>query len=247
VVSAVASIPELRAAADDLDRARLDLDIALEKHPTVSYWQRHHVGALAFDVVEGVHNIVLPAATALEAEWARTDALLAETLIPFIAGDIPETKRRSGATIDYSARDRASAQLRLSFKLLLYSLRALQDALNVCCFTVIEGCRPSRKASSIYYAVGHPASPVGRVVIDDLPGYSEWLERWREQRNRVKNGVGFGTFMLDGDIGIQFQAVMDDGSIIGDVANRIGLVTLGEAVNQTSRLVCAVRGRAALD
>ena len=39
------------------------------------------------------------------------------------------------------------------------------------------------------------------------PDYVSWFERWRDERNRVKQGVNFSVFVADDDLGITFGTI----------------------------------------
>jgi hypothetical protein len=243
------SVSVLNEALADLDRERLLLDVGLLDR--VPHYLRARTGELAKDVVEGLSHVLLPAAADLMEEQERVNEMIGTIVAPLFASlrppsaDVANVALRSAHPNELSTQPGAHARLRLAFKQMFFSLRSLQDALNTSCFFLVEGTFPTRKKASIQFALGHPESPVGSILANQVPGYDQWFTRWRDQRNRVKDGTGFGTFQLDGDIGIHFTSVTDDNVYVVDPStSRVGLNDVAEALRETTRLIDAVLDQA---
>jgi hypothetical protein len=92
-----------------------------------------------------------------------------------------------------------------------------------------------------------PRHPVGDALRARLPEYFEWFERWREMRNRVKVGAGFGLVWPDGELALSFTRITAEGglSLSGDpsLALRVGHVV--EALDISGRAALAIATLAA--
>jgi hypothetical protein len=163
MVLPVATTAELERALDAFEQERRRLDVALLENGRVPHQLRHRVGEVADDVAAGVCHVVLPAAAEPIAEYGRVDRAIQDDFAPNLIGRVDARPRLQQARGDYFVRDGVHARMRLGFKALFFSVRALQDALNVCCFVLLEGKHPS-PPGSIQYALGHPESPVGRAA-----------------------------------------------------------------------------------
>jgi hypothetical protein len=136
----------------------------------------------------------------------------------------------------------AGYRLRIAFKALYFFLRALQDMLFRVTFFTLERSFPGRgDRGTMKWAVAHPESPVGRHLAQHVPEYGEWFTRWREQRNRIKQGVNFDMFAMD-DIGIRFSSMSNEGALTTDISNlnRVGLRDAAQALTIGARLMESV-------
>lgn len=243
-MSEIVTYSGLERAHEDFARVRPILDASLVDR--VPHSLRGRVAALAADVDEAVIHQLLPAARDLAAEQDRIDRALTVTLNRLVAraeqSDVKAATGDGQPSEPPFAADGSYERIRLAFKLCLFSVRSLHDALNVSLRFLVFGAWPAKGKDSMEYTVNRPDSEVGALLAERLPGYRDWFAVWRSQRNRVKEGIGLGTFRLDGDIGIQFQTHTDDNSVVIDLsAPRLGLREVASALDETRRLMELVR------
>lgn len=220
------------------------LDAAL--YDRVPHSLRGRVGEIAADITDGVRYQVLPAVTDLLGEHDRVSRVLGRQFGARFDMPGPPPELRDGESEELFTAPGSHERLRLSFKLLFITVRSMQNALNVCGSWLIYECRPSPKKASMGYTVGHPDTELGRLIAEQLPEYCPWFLSWRNQRNRVKDGTGFGFFALDGDAGIQFTKLTDENVYLVDLSeSRVGVRDLAEALDRTCELMQLVRNLAA--
>lgn len=135
------TIEPLEHGCERLTRETRLLDAALVDR--VPHALRARVGETCADVADIAAHQLIPAVHDVLASTALADrdAALAdgESDDPFVAAGI-------------------HARLRLAFKHLFFAMRSVQDALNVCCFYILEGKRSSPQARSIQEASARRSS-----------------------------------------------------------------------------------------
>lgn len=87
-------------------------------------------------------------------------------------------------------------ELRIAWKSWFYFVRALCDHAYRLLLASAQG-RAAMRGGSMNSAV-KPQNPVAIVLDEREPGFIPWFERFREQRNEVKDGVNFGFSALAG-------------------------------------------------
>ena len=234
----LAALGELGTAVDAFETERLDLD---ERLVAASFPEapRSELGELGHDVDVCVRYQLIPAAsealTAYALEAARMVGLGPEEFARYLRRE--EAVARLHGSRYHSV---AGYKLRIAFKAAYFFLRAHQDMLFRVAFYALEGSFPSRgKTGTMGAAVTNPDSPVGRHLAAHVPAYAEWFMRWRDQRNRVKKGVSFSTFATD-DIGICFSTFTNEGGVLGDPTNRLGLRDVAGALTLVTQVMQSI-------
>jgi hypothetical protein len=100
-------------------------------------------------------------------------------------------------------------RLILQLKALHFFLRAYQDAMYALLFELVIGKRAGNTRMQVI--IKKEANPVGEKIRDKLPNYIEWFVSWREQRNRIKDGVSFATIGPATDLGIIAATFNEEG------------------------------------
>lgn len=240
VIETLLTLEPLEIALARFEEERRLVDAALQDR--LPHSLRGRVGEIAADITDGVRHQILPAVLDLLAEQDRVSRALGQQFAARFP--LPESVPQllDGESEGPFAAPGCYERLRLSFKLLFITVRSMQNALNVCCAWLIHGERPSAKKASMEYTVGHPDSELGTLIAEQLTDYGPWFARWRAQRNRVKDGTGFGFFALDGDAGIQFTMLTDENVYRVDLSqSRVGLGDVAEALDRTSDVMEFVR------
>jgi hypothetical protein len=231
-------------ALESFEGERRLLDAALLDR--VPHSMRGRVGELALDISDGLNYALLPAIDALLIEQDRVSRVLERQLAPYFSSPRQLSELASGESDEPFTAAGSHERLRLAFKLLYITFRSMQDALNTSCSWLVHGAWPNPRKASMQYALNRPESDVGALIATRLPGYGQWFADWRRQRNRVKDGTGFGSFALEGDVGIQFTTLTDENALVVDLSvSRVGLADIAEALSQTCALMQLVRELAA--
>jgi hypothetical protein len=126
-----------------------------------------------------------------------------------------------------------------AMKALYLALRAHQDRLYQAIFLLREGRTPGA-GKSMNWALGHPESPVGAYLRSEHPTYLDWFERFRDQRNRIKDGVNFALRRSTEDVGVTFVTVEDGNIVVGlDEENN---VTVREILGGLREVIAVMDG-----
>jgi hypothetical protein len=121
------------------------------------------------------------------------------------------------------------AKAKVAYKALLFFVRAYQDAL----YRAFLETRGERAGLGSTMSKGLVAGkPLAGVLAEDLDQYGEWFQRWRDKRNRVKEGVSIA-FTGVGGFGLIFQSVTDEGGLVGEVTKALTVSDVVEAVSMS--------------
>lgn len=179
---------DLREASERLDRAvpgrRLRSPCAM------------HAAELASDIL-----VVVPlldeARETIVSAWREEEAVTQTTVILKIPG---------------TRADNADARRLFSFTKAFYLfVRAYHDSLYGVLFELATGNPAGDRR--MQKAAHQAQNPVGEVIREHLPEYFDWFERWRAQRNAIKDGVGFSTVGPIEDLGVAFTDFTDFGGV----------------------------------
>jgi hypothetical protein len=216
------SLTDLEAALKPFGAARQSLDENLQRAPV---WQsvRHRLGSLAQDLVDTCDWLVdahTVAATAMD----QSTALLSTIPMPPIPPDemlapggppeaVFEWFRAQPVDVDQLRRDlelsqaateltrRPNARLGVVYKTVFFVVRALQDALYAS-YLEASGGRAGQY-SSIKRGL-EDGKPLRELLKARGSDYPDWFADWRDKRNRVKDGVNFGTTGVP-ELGVTFN------------------------------------------
>jgi hypothetical protein len=262
----VGALDDLRAAANRLEDARLELDVALVEAGFRAQ-ERHALGALGADVV-GCARHVLASATVEElASTGREVAALeplvrkmlegferhggeAKAMLEELSAQDPQESIAVIKSTEQTNREGQGARTRflLAFKSAYFMIRALQDALYRTAYELVEGRQPpDRQHASMMRAVTNEADPLRALLGDFADNYFQWFIGWRNLRNSVKLGrpgsiVGPGAPDAPGgdNFGISLSLVGEDGSVSTDLAPGTRVSDVAEALQATATLVGCV-------
>lgn len=183
-----AAAKELLQASERLDRAvsgrRLRSPIAMQ------------AAELASDILVVV-PILDEARERVASAWREEEAATRSTLILKIPGQRAE-----------NADARRLFGLTKAFYLFV---RAYQDSLYGVLFKLVTG-QPAGDRR-MQRAAQRAHNPVGELIRMHLPEYFEWFDRYRAQRNAIKNGVGFSTVGPTEDLGVAFTDFTGPGGV----------------------------------
>lgn len=99
--------------------------------------------------------------------------------------------------------------LRIVWKSWFFFVRALCDHIYRLLLATEQGTT-ARRVGSMKAAL-NPRNPVAIMLAECLPGFMPWFERFREQRNAVKEGVNFGfTALRSASISVTFNVFRFD-------------------------------------
>lgn len=77
-------------------------------------------------------------------------------------------------------------------------------------------------------------NPVRRFLNEHVPAYVDWFPAWREQRNRVKDGVSFSIAGPEEDLGIRVDEFTAQGGISVDLTRAVRLGDVVAAVDASA-------------
>jgi hypothetical protein len=128
-------------------------------------------------------------------------------------------------------------------KALLMFVRAHQDSL---CALILLAHQPRGTANGRYSMASHLGDQrlVSAFVDKEVPGYVEWFRRWRDLRNRVKEGVNFTSWDNWDGMRLHFATIIPEGGGTRGGAEGIGLGEVVEALEMSASLHEAIKRRA---
>lgn len=95
-------------------------------------------------------------------------------------------------------------ELRIIWKSWFFFVRALCDHIYRLLLASEQGMA-ARPYGSMTGAL-KPQNPVAMLLTEQAPGFTSWFERFRDQRNQIKEGVNFGfTALADAGISVTFN------------------------------------------
>jgi hypothetical protein len=261
----LATVGHLDVAVDAFDWATLQLGDGLAGMDAPMR-VRAPIGDLAADVSEACRYILRPAVLETLGEWTRDSARLSRAWQPIqealAAGvDLPG-EEWARISEEQSERERllevtrgvppssggsypaSSRRLRVAFKSVYFFVRAYQDALYRAALFVVDGevaGGGARMARAL-----RPDSSVGAYLQSAAPGYLTWFAEWRDQRNRVKDGVNFSTFIQGNDLGISFSTYTSEGGISTDASSGVGALDVAAALAAATVATDAIAARASM-
>ena len=137
-------------------------------------------------------------------------------------------------------------KLMITYKSLFYFVRVHQDAMY-CVLRRLVGLPVSKAYEKrslgtvlLKDSSPNPNHPVAKVLTTRLPDYIPWFIRWRDRRNKVKEGVQFSIAGPAENIGIGFTRLdYTTGGLIVDCApeNAVRLSDVVEALTQCADIM----------
>lgn len=106
--------------------------------------------------------------------------------------------------------DDSDRSLKVAYKSLLFFFRTFQDAAHAVLLELTGN--KSGRHSAMSACVKNPKAPV-HGIISAIPGYIDWFNKMRDQRNEIKNGVGFAIVGPQWDVGVGFVEITEDNSM----------------------------------
>jgi hypothetical protein len=101
-------------------------------------------------------------------------------------------------------------RLILQLKALHFFLRSYQDAM----YAVLLGLtQESRARYPTMKNALKEGNPIGTTIRERCPDYLDWFRRWRDQRNRIKDGISFATIGPATDLGIIVATFNEEGGV----------------------------------
>src|SRR5215208_4177984 len=198
---------DLERAASRLQEAATALDATLLKREGVGHILRMRTAESAADVLAflPIFRRVHEAAVVVH---TRQTQQVYEIISVIGGGKVPDLAAADEVTL-------RSRDLQVSYKALYFLLRAYQDRL----YTVAARlAAPGEKAGqSMATAFKSRANPVRLFLDQSVPEYVAWFPDWREQRNRVKDGVSFSIAGPEDDLGIRFDEFTAQGGLSVDL------------------------------
>jgi hypothetical protein len=253
----VQSVDDLRIAAEALRAAKSRLDAALVQKG-VRRFIRIRSAATAIDILDAV-VLLTEAHTAAESAQDEETRRMFEAMPVRIPPPDSQTwtlEELSGwqATqpqpttaqweevmrlMQGEVTSEPYAKVKVAYKAMLFFTRAHQDALYR---AFLEARGEQAGVSSSMASALMTGKPLGQVLAEDVPGYAEWFFRWRDRRNRVKDGVSFAFTGLGG-LGLLFQSVTDEGGVTNDLAQTpLSLPDIVEAVAMSAAATDSIAG-----
>jgi hypothetical protein len=150
--------------------------------------------------------------------WARTGV---EAMTPKEWASVADHLEHQSEMMRAAAP--AVQRLQVSFKGLLYVIRAHQDNL----YRVFNNLLGSRVTGGSMASALKAANPVGTLLREELPGYLPWFEVLRQQRNDMKSGADFNLAGPDGNLGLRFTK-FDEASNGNEVDCSATAIRLGD-------------------
>lgn len=219
-----------------LHRAAAALDAALLESGTCGHILRMRMAQSATDVIAFV-PIFRQAHTAA-VEVHRQEAQNVYEIISVIGGG-------KVGDLDVDDLARSARELQVSYKALYFLIRAFQDRLYTVAARLLA---PGDAAGqSMGAAFKRPQNPVRRFLDERVPAYVEWFPAWRDQRNRVKDGVSFSIAGPQEDLGIRFDEFKAHGGLSVDLAHAVRLGNIVAALDNSASLVEALVEPASAD
>lgn len=186
----------LSRAATELRDAKHRLDGVLVGQGLAREPIRAQVGELGADTV--ICAAILSEAFAeRQADWMKMEESPGSTIAMLNFGGPTEAD--------------PAGRLVVIMKSFYFFLRAYQDAMYAVLFEVV--CRSRVGDARMQKAVEKADNPVGKVLRERSPEYLPWFQEFREQRNKIKSGVNFGTLGPAEDLGISFNMVDEAGGL----------------------------------
>jgi hypothetical protein len=223
----VEELDALALAAEELrDRSR-DLDHVLVDCPRFPNVMRLRTGEAAADILRFL--VIFREAQSLASEEAAADIGQHHELFTlFASGRVPAP-----------GLPRESERLIMAYKALYYFIRAYQDRLYAVLAILLEPDAPSGR--SMNAAFKNSQNPARRLLDTHLPEYVEWFPNWRDQRNKVKDGISFSTAGPAPQtgltsLGIRFNEFSRDGGVSVDCSEAVQLADVTRALRLSAAL-----------
>lgn len=154
------------------------------------------------------------------------------------AAELEVLKKANG---DLLARVQRGQRFASGIKAFFFFARALQDA-AYCALLEADGQKSGRH-SSMGDGVKHPI--LGAVLREQIEGYSEWFQTFREIRNRMKYGVNTGSgFIWPGPrlVRVTVHEVQENPPR-SNIYRELTTEDLNEALRQSTRLLALLTRR----
>jgi hypothetical protein len=141
---------------------------------------------------------------------------------------------------DFRSKHDPFRELGITFKAMFYFIRSCQDNLYSVALLLLSQEAP--KSPSMMKAVNNPRNPIAGIL-GSIPEYKEWFIKWREKRNKIKEGVGTGYTGVGDGLGVIFDKLDEkNNGIIASLAkeNVVYFADIVEAISMTTLLIKTV-------
>jgi hypothetical protein len=120
-----------------------------------------------------------------------------------------------------------------AFKSVFFFVRAYQDAVAGVVFVLLNGAQGG-VIKSMSEAL-KPGKAIGTLLDEKLPGYRNWFERWRQDRDKIKYGADFSlSYDADDNLTLSFLYAQEKGTHID--TDSIGLSNIVEGLEMSTHL-----------
>ncbi|MFC1932593.1 hypothetical protein ACFLXU_03050 [Chloroflexota bacterium] len=208
------------------------------------HWVRHQASNSANDIIKFVETIFIPTYESLPT-MKESELKGVIPLLDYSGLSLDEIHKESirrtfeSMRISNEVTKEPMRKLEICYKALFMFVRAYQDAM-LKMLLAIEGQAPGNN-SSMTQAVDWKTGKfkenniIGHLLSDELPDYATWFSYWREKRNKVKEGIGYGISGDIKDIGISFNTVTRQGGIVVNNES-VKIIDVISAIEMSSRL-----------
>lgn len=122
----------------------------------------------------------------------------------------------------------ATSELKACYKAYFFFIRAFHDA----CYGVLlnlNGLTPGAY-SSMNKCIRKKVEPMYDQICT-IPGYVEWFTSFKEKRDIIKRGVSFSLLGPESDVGIGFDRITPENSVVVNVSEEGNKFRLGDLVS----------------
>lgn len=131
-----------------------------------------------------------------------------------------------------------SAELATCYKAMYFFIRALQDC---CCAVLMElsGDKAGSYSSMNKNCLKKINSQIHKDIKKNIPAYFDWFQKQKETRNRIKEGVSYGTSFSnkDGLIINLHKIQFEDKPPTLDIEERLRIQEINDSINMSCQLM----------
>ncbi|MCU6498914.1 hypothetical protein LPN04_14040 [Rugamonas sp. A1-17] len=228
-----ATLTEFIVVVDDFEDRLKEVVAKLAENAKVQHRRRGQLADCGLDISNCALSFYRVHAEV--AFWQQDDTAMVSkaffgqpTKLPFrIQSD--RTKRY----LDDSARS-----LIVGYKSLLFFFRSFQDSAHAVMLELTG--HKSGAHSTMSACLKNQKAPVHKYVIE-IPGYVEWFNKMRDQRNEIKGGIGFAIVGPQWDVGVGFVEITNENAQTLR-SDQLHLKDLVQSVVYSHRLLDAIAG-----
>lgn len=221
---------ELQAQLATFEAKSQDTGRLLEKHTSVSLRSRHRLIASSQDLCS-FSPVLLNAIGPCLNQFREQQQQLHQLQI---------CQRLGLVTLPFESDDTPIKAFSSAYKAMFFFIRGLQDALYGIMLEVSG--RKVGAYSSMNDCMKNPSSPIFQRLTKELPGYAEWFEKMREQRDKIKWGVSHAPGWEYGanhqELFLNLYVVRESKESKSlDIDERVTLSDVTRAIKETNRLL----------